>query len=90
VSAAGVQHELGRYELPNGERRVLFGQRVDGRVAISDVPDCDDGRVLLVERHVESKAAMDGIVAAYIADSLERGEPAILVPRELGVGDDAS
>jgi hypothetical protein len=26
---------------------------------------------------------MDGLVAAYLADSLERGEPAVLVPTDI-------
>jgi hypothetical protein len=44
--------------------------------------------VFLAERHVESRAALEGLVAAYIADSLERGEPAVLIPRELRDDDD--
>jgi hypothetical protein len=36
--------------------------------------------VYLVERHVESKADLDGLVAAYVADSRRRGEPAALYP----------
>jgi hypothetical protein len=36
--------------------------------------------VYLVERHVESKAALDGLVATYLADSQRRGEPAALCP----------
>jgi hypothetical protein len=83
VTAAGAQRELARYELPTGEKRALVGQRIAGRVAISDVPLADTGRVFLVERAIESVAAMDGLVSAYVAESLERGEPAILVPREL-------
>lgn len=87
MSTAGERRELGRYELPTGEQRILVGQRVNGRVAVSDLPALDEGRVFLVERRIESQAALDGLVAAYIAESLERGEPAVLVPREL-CGDD--
>jgi hypothetical protein len=83
MTAAGTPTELARYTLPGGIERVLVGQRVDGRVAISDQPAGDDGRVYLVERHIESVDAMRGLVAAYVANSTERGEPAILVPREL-------
>jgi hypothetical protein len=44
--------------------------------------------VLLVERHVESRAALSGLVGAYIEDSTRRGEPAVLISRELRHGDD--
>jgi hypothetical protein len=36
--------------------------------------------VYLVERHVETKADLDGLVAAYVADSQRRGEPAARYP----------
>ncbi len=81
MSVAGDTHELARYELPDGTTRVLCAQRIDGRVAISDIPDSDDhGRVYLVERHIESRAAMHGLVTAYVRDALDRGQPAILLP----------
>jgi hypothetical protein len=88
MSLAGKRRELGRYRLPGGEHRVLYGQRINGRVAISDVPARDEGRVLLVERHVESQAALTGLVGAYIEESVQRGEPAVLIPRERRTGDD--
>ncbi len=84
MSTAGRAHELARYELPDGSTRALVAQRINGRVAISDLPTTDDGRVYLVERHIESRAAMDGLIAAYIDDSTRRGEPAVLVPTDLG------
>ena len=85
MSTAGAQRELARYELPDGTTRALFAQRINGRVAISDVPTSDTGRVYLVERHVDSQAAMDGLVAAYVEDSTRRGEPAVLVPTATGL-----
>ena len=88
MSSAGARRELGRYQLPSGEQRVLVGQRINGHVAVSDSPTHDTGRVCLVERHIESQAALTGLVAAYIADSLDRGEPAALVPRDLVDADD--
>ncbi len=84
MTVVGAETELARYELPGGEVRRVVGQRIDGRVAIIDIPEGDEGRVHLVERHVESVEEMAGLVAAYVADSVERGEPAVLVPRELG------
>jgi hypothetical protein len=79
MSVAGERVELARYRLTTGER-VLYGQRIDGTVAVADVPAGDHGRVYLVERHVESKAALDGLVAAYLADSQRRGAPAAICP----------
>jgi hypothetical protein len=79
VSIAGERVELARYRLTTGER-VLYGQRIDGTVAVADVPAGEHGRVYLVERHVESRAALDGLVAAYLADSQRRGAPAAICP----------
>jgi hypothetical protein len=42
--------------------------------------------VFLVERHIESQAALTGLVGAYLEDSTQRGEPAVLIPRELRNG----
>jgi hypothetical protein len=39
--------------------------------------------VYLVERYNESQAAMHALAAEYVANSLQRGEPAILVPAEI-------
>jgi hypothetical protein len=78
------QHELARYELPDGKVRALVAERIQGRVAITDMPKTFAGRVYLVERHVQSKAEMDGLVAVYVADSRRRGEPAVLLPADLG------
>jgi hypothetical protein len=82
VTVAGERRELARYRLATGER-VLYGQRVDGHVAVSDVPAGEHGRVYLVERHVESRAALEGLVADYLAESQQRGEPAALIPPAL-------
>jgi len=84
-SSAGERRELARYRLPDGTERALIAQRINGCVAITDTPtdDTSPERVYLVERHIESQAAMAGLTGAYIKDSIERGEPAILVPREL-------
>jgi hypothetical protein len=77
MSVAGERVELARYQLDSGER-VLVGQRVNGAVAVADVPAGDTGRVYLVERRVESKADLNGLIAAYVADSRRRGAPAAL------------
>ena len=82
MSTAGQRRELARYQLHTGPR-VLYAQRIDGRVAIADVPAHDRGRVYLVERHIESQAAMTGLLADYLAETERRGEPAARVPLEL-------
>ncbi len=82
MTSAGERRELARYQLPTGPR-VLYAQRVNGHVAIADVPAQDHGRVYLVERHIESQAAMAGLVADYLAETRRRGEPAARVPIEL-------
>jgi hypothetical protein len=85
MSTAGTQHELARYQLPDGTQRALIAQRINGRVAITDTPTTDSGRVYLVERHIESQDAMRALAAEYVEQSLQRGEPAILVPAEIAV-----
>jgi hypothetical protein len=79
MSTFGERVELARYQLDSGER-ILVGQRVNGAVTVADIPAGDTRRVYLVERRVESKADLDGLIAAYVADSKRRGEPAALYP----------
>jgi hypothetical protein len=52
---AGTGHrvELARYVVSGGEERILFGQRVDGVVRVTDVPARGHGRAYLVERGLE-------------------------------------
>ena len=87
MSTAGTQHELARYHLPDGTQRALIAQRINGRVAIRDTPtsEHDSGRVYLVERHIESQDAMRALAAEYVDQSLQRGEPAILVPADIAL-----
>jgi hypothetical protein len=81
MTAAGKQRELARYQLPEGTRAVV-AQRIDGRVALSDVPVADNvGRVYLIERHVPSQAELSGLVAAYVEHSQQAGCPAVIAQR---------
>ena len=81
MTAAGDRRELARYQLPDATRAVV-AQRIDGRVAISDVPlTDDDGRVYLIERHVTSQAELAGLVAAYLEHSQQAGCPAVIAQR---------
>jgi hypothetical protein len=81
MTSVGERRELARYELPTGSR-VVYGQRIAGRVAVSDAPAGDVGRVYLVERHIESQAAMRALLDDYLTESRRRGEPAAIVPAE--------
>jgi hypothetical protein len=77
MTSAGKTVELTRYRIPTGER-ALQAQRIDGRVAIIDVPVDHDDRVYLVERHVPSHAELQGLAAEYVQRSETCGIPAIL------------
>ena len=80
MTAAGARRELARYQLADGTRAIV-AQRIDGRVAISDVPVDHPGRVYLIERHVHSQAELTGLVAAYIEHSQQAGCPAVIAQR---------
>ncbi len=77
MTTAGRIVELRRYRIPAGER-ALKAQRIDGRVAVMDVPIDHDDRVYLVERHLESQRELDGLTAEYTDRSQTCGVPAIL------------
>ena len=63
----GERVELARYTVPAGER-ILYGQRVDGVVRVTDVPMLPGGRAYLVERELEQDghAALLALVADYV------------------------
>ena len=80
MTAAGARRELARYQLPEGTRAVV-AQRIDGRVALSDVPVDHAGCVYLIERHVHSQAELTGLLAAYVEHSQQAGYHALLAQR---------
>lgn len=66
----GVRVELARYTVSAGER-VVYGQRVDGVVRVTDVPARAGGRAYLVERELEqdgshANAALQALIADYL------------------------
>ncbi|HTB70754.1 MAG TPA: hypothetical protein VK707_07230 [Solirubrobacteraceae bacterium] len=73
----GERTELARYRISEGER-VLYGQRVDGRVRVTDRPAVVGGRSYLVQSGVE----VDGLDAlkALVADYLEQADRFDRVP----------
>ncbi|HTW97740.1 MAG TPA: hypothetical protein VMD59_03125 [Acidimicrobiales bacterium] len=64
----GERVELARYSVPVGER-VLYGQRVNGVVRVTDVPACGRGRAYLVERELEQDGydALKALVSDYLS-----------------------
>ena len=80
MTAVGNQRELARYQLPEVTRAVV-AQRIDGRVALTDVPVDHADRVYLIERHVHSQAELAGLVAAYVEHSQQAGCPAVVAQR---------
>jgi hypothetical protein len=76
-SRVGERTELARYRVKSGER-VLYGQRINGRVRITDRPLSGQGRSYLVEGELER----DGYAAlkALVVDYLEQGRELDDVP----------
>ena len=70
IGAVGERVELARYVVPSGER-VVYGQRVNGVVRVTDVPASGSGRAYLVERGVEQDGydALKALVADYVGRS---------------------
>lgn len=74
----GERVELARYTTSAGER-VLYGQRVNGIVRVTDKPATGRGRSFLVERGLTSNAELEAVVADYVSESRRRDEPAAIV-----------
>jgi hypothetical protein len=67
----GERIELARYTVPVGER-VLYGQRVNGVVRVTDVPVGGRGRAYLVERELEQDGY--GALNALLSDYLDQAQ----------------
>jgi hypothetical protein len=74
----GQRVELARYRITEGER-VVYGQRVDGIVRVTDRPANGQGRAYLVERGLTTKSELDALVADYVRVSVRRDRPGVLV-----------
>ena len=70
LPTVGQRTELARYTVAGGER-VLYGQRVDGVVRVTDRPAQPGGRSYLVERELErdGNGALDALVVDYLAQA---------------------
>jgi hypothetical protein len=72
VPQVGQLTELERYSVSGGER-VLYGQRINGSVRITDRPASGAGRAYLVERELERDgySALKALVADYTSQARE-------------------
>jgi hypothetical protein len=74
-SCVGARVELARYTIPAGER-VLYGQRINGVVRVTDSPASGRGRAYLVERELEQdgNAALNALITDYTDQALRHGQ----------------
>jgi hypothetical protein len=72
----GQRTELARYTVAEGER-IVYGQRVDGVVRVTDRPATPGGRrrCYLVERGLQTKDELDALVRDYVAEAQRTGAP---------------
>jgi len=81
----GEPVELGRYETKTGEKRALYGIRIEGKPRIIDAAAEGRGRVYTVEADLCEKGGageVKGLVANYIADAEQLGRiPMAKTPR---------
>ena len=77
----GQRVELARYIIPGGER-VLYGQRINGVVRVTDNPANGRGRAYLIERELEQdgNAALQALVRDYVEQAQRHGEIPMHVP----------
>jgi hypothetical protein len=73
----GERIELARYAVSSGER-VLYGQRVDGVLCVTDAPVTGHRGAFLVERGLERDG--DAALSALIADYLDQARRLDQIP----------
>jgi hypothetical protein len=87
----GERVELARYTVANGGERILFGQRIDGRVRVTDRPAGpvdQQHRAHLVENDLESKAELDALITDYLARAQQlQVIPAAAIPFDLALAE---
>ncbi|MGI8414134.1 MAG: hypothetical protein ACR2LV_10475 [Solirubrobacteraceae bacterium] len=71
-ATVGERVELARYTAAAGGERILYGQRVEGVVRLTDNPACGRGRAHLIERGLEHDGH-DALIA-LVADYLDQAE----------------
>ena len=78
AAVVGKRTELARYTVAEGER-ILYGQRVDGIVRVTDRPAGHGGRAYLVERGLETKSELDALIADYLEQASKLDTPPLAV-----------
>ncbi len=80
-NGVGERVELARYKTPGSGPRIVYCQRIDGVVRVTDVPADGHGRAYLVERELEQDghAALKALVADYLDQAQLLGEIPIAV-----------
>jgi hypothetical protein len=85
--AAGERVELARYAVTRGGARILYGQRVDGKVRVTDRPAgrvTAENRAHLIDNDLESQAELDALVADYLAEAQRlQTIPAAAIPFDI-------
>lgn len=74
-AVVGERVELSRYSVSSGER-VIYGQRINGIVRITDRPADGQGRSYLIERELEQdgNSALKALLADYTAQAADLDE----------------
>ncbi len=70
----GQRTELARYTVSEGER-ILYGQRIDGIVRVTDRPATQGRRAYLVERELETISELDALIADYLQQATRLDRP---------------
>jgi len=74
----GQRTELARYTVAEGER-ILYGQRIDGIVRVTDRPGAQGGRAYLVERGLDTKSELDALIADYLQQATKLDSPPLAI-----------
>jgi hypothetical protein len=85
--AQGEPLELGRYETKAGEKRALYGIRVNGKPRIIDAAADQAGRIYTVEEELCEKGGageVRALVANYIAEAQQLGRIPMAKSRRAG------
>jgi len=71
----GERVELARYSI-GGEERIIYGQRVEGVVRLTDNPADGRGRAFLIERELEQdgNAALQALIGDYLEQAAKYDE----------------
>lgn len=74
----GKRTELERYTVGEGER-VIYGQRIDGIVRVTDRPAGSGGRSYLVERGLETNGELQALINDYLQQATKLGQPPLSI-----------